>query len=162
MLSSYSKINLFRCKPWITQGIKNSCATKEKLYQNLKYNKDPGLKLHYLKYCKVLKSIIEISKRKYFDYQILKSTNKTKTTWHLVKTATNKRNSNKKINDTTIDGELVKNSKIIANSFNLFFSLPVQNSVRVSAQDSIDKNFFRNSILNQTLGINKKTYLNSL
>ena len=41
------KSNFFRCKPWTTQGIKNSCATK-KNYQNLKYNKDPGLKLHYL------------------------------------------------------------------------------------------------------------------
>ena len=60
---------------------------------------------------------------------------------------------------TWLDGELVKDSKIIANSFNLFFSLPVQNSARVSAQDSIDKNFFRNSILNQTLGINKKPAL---
>jgi len=94
----------------------------QKNYQNLKYNKDPGLKLHYLKYCKVLKSITEICKRKYFDYQILKLTNKTKTTWHLVKTAMNNRNSNKKINDMTIDGELVKDSKIIANSF-ISFSL---------------------------------------
>ena len=59
----------------------------------------------------------------------------------------------------TIDGELVKDSKIIASSFNLFFSLPVQNSARVSAQDSIDKNFFRNSILNQNLGISKKPTL---
>ena len=77
-------------KPWLTQGIRISCANKKKLYETYKYSKEPNFKIYYKKYCKILTSTIEVSKRKYYDNLISKSTNKTKTIWNLVKTITNK------------------------------------------------------------------------
>jgi len=93
-----------------------------------------------------------LSKRKYFDHQILKSNNKTKTTLQLVKTSMNKWNRNNKIEAMSINGDLIKDPETIANSFNLFFSSLALNSSSDSAQKSIDVDFIRNSVLNQTQG----------
>ena len=93
-----------------------------------------------------------LSKRKHFDQQILKSNNKTKTTWQLVKTATNKWNRNYKIEAMSINSDLIKDPETIANSFNLFFSSLALNSSSDSEQKSIDVDFICNSILNQTQG----------
>jgi hypothetical protein len=59
--------------------------------------------------------------------------------------AANKRSSNNKIASMSINGKSVKDPKIIANSFNIFFSSMAQNST----QDSMDEDFIRNSIQNQ-------------
>jgi hypothetical protein len=80
-------------KPCLTQGIRISCANKKKLYETLKYSKDPGFNLYYKNYCKILTSTIAAPKRKYYDNLISKSINKTKTTWNIVKIITNKRKS---------------------------------------------------------------------
>ena len=50
-------------KPWLTTGIRKSCSNKVKLYQILKYNKNPSFRLYFNKYCRILKSTIEIKKK---------------------------------------------------------------------------------------------------
>ena len=89
--------------PTSNNGIKISCANKKKLYETFKYSNDPGFKLYYKKYCKILTSTIEASKRKQYDDLISKSINKTKTTWNIVKNVTNKRNSQNKIASMNIN-----------------------------------------------------------
>ena len=78
------------CKPWLMQGIRTSCSNKKKLYNTNRFNNDPGFKQYYKKYCKTSMLIITASKRKYYDTLISKSSNKTKTTWKIIKTITNK------------------------------------------------------------------------
>jgi hypothetical protein len=90
-------------KPWLTHDIKISCANKKKLYEIFKYSKDPRFNSYYKKYCKILTSTIEASKRKHHDNLISKSINKTKTTWNIVKTITNERNSQNKIASMNIN-----------------------------------------------------------
>ena len=72
-------------KPWLTQGIKTSCHNKKNLYQITKYSRNPGVTQYFKRYCKILKSTIEASKRKYYDQLIYNSDNRTKTTWNIVK-----------------------------------------------------------------------------
>ena len=132
-------------KPWLMQGIKKSCLNKKNSYQNLKYNKDSSSKLYFSTYCKILKSTIEISKKKYFDSLIHKSNNKTKMVWHLVKTTTNKNNSNNKITSLSINGNLIDDPVTITNSFNLFFSTVTQSA----AFAPLDEDFLNNSLPNQ-------------
>jgi hypothetical protein len=93
------------------------------LFATFKYIKDLGFNLYYKKYCKILTSTIEASKRKYYDNLISKSINKTKTTWNIVKTIKNKRNSQNKIASMNINNHLIHDPDIIANSFNSFFLL---------------------------------------
>jgi hypothetical protein len=114
------KLISLNSKPWITQGIKISCANK-KLYDTTKHSNDPGFRLYYKKYCKILASTIEASKRKYYTKLISKSSNKTETTWNIVKTITNKRNNQNKIASININKHLIPDPDIIANSFNSFF-----------------------------------------
>jgi exonuclease III len=44
------RTTLLNCKPWLTEGIKNSCTNKKKLYEKLKYNKDTSFNSYYKKY----------------------------------------------------------------------------------------------------------------
>jgi len=65
--------------------------------------------------------------------------------WHLVKTTTNKKNSNNKITSMSINGNLIDDPVTIANSFNLFFSTVTQSATFAP----IDKDFLNNSLPNQ-------------
>ena len=49
--------------PWITSGIKISCATKRHLYVSNKFHKNPSQKAHYKNYCKLLSSVIKEAKK---------------------------------------------------------------------------------------------------
>ena len=120
----FTSLNL---KPWITHGIKISCANKKKLYETTKYSNDPDFRLYYKKYCKTLASTIETSKKNYYNKLISQSSNKTKTTWNIVKTITNKRNNQNRIASMNINNHLIHDPNIIANSFNSFFSLVAEN-----------------------------------
>jgi hypothetical protein len=59
-----------------------------KLCTGLRQDNDPHLKLYYKKYCKVLATVIKEAKKLYYDNAILKSKNKIKTTWSVVKKET--------------------------------------------------------------------------
>lgn len=68
---------------WITTGIKKSCKTKRKLY--LKKRQGKVSNQEYNKYDKILKKVILNAKKISNSDFILKSENKTKATWSLVR-----------------------------------------------------------------------------
>ena len=79
--------------PWITSGIKISCATKRHLYVSNKFHKNPSQKAHYKNYC--ILSIIKEDKKMYY-VTVIQKANKVKATWNIVKTVTNNNYNNKK------------------------------------------------------------------
>ena len=44
---------------WITQGIKVTCKHKRSLYAFTKNSNDTKAKVHYIKYCKILRKVIK-------------------------------------------------------------------------------------------------------
>ena len=50
-------------KPWITIGIKISCANKSKLFQIYRCSKDPRFKIVYKIHCKILSLNILAAKK---------------------------------------------------------------------------------------------------
>jgi len=116
------KFETSKSKPWLTTGIKISCANKRKLFLIYRCSNDSGYKFYYKTYCKILSSIIIATKKKYYDEQILNSNNKTKTTWNIVKTVTNNRKNSNKIVSINIDNHLNNNPVTIANAFNTYFN----------------------------------------
>ena len=82
-------------KPWITLGIKTSCQHKRKLYLISRNSDNLKLKAHYKAYCLILAKVIKAAKQLYYNSKIAKSNNKLKTTWDIIKTETNKNQSNK-------------------------------------------------------------------
>jgi hypothetical protein len=59
-------------KPWITKGIKISCANKRNLYKTYRKSKDPNTKHYYKKYSRILSSTIVAAKKMYFNNKIKK------------------------------------------------------------------------------------------
>ena len=54
--------NYHKSKPWLTNGIRISCANKRKLYLTYRNTNDPNLKEYYKNYCRIL----TLSLKKYF------------------------------------------------------------------------------------------------
>ena len=102
-------------KPWITSGIRISCANKRKLYLTCRKSNNPTLKEHYKAYCQTLSKVVMLAKKLYYNNLINKSNNKPKTTWNVVRTITN--NGKVKNNSTTINvkNKLTTNPLTIAN-----------------------------------------------
>ena len=105
-----------KSNPWLTSGIRISCATKRYLYVSNRHNRDPNHKVHYKKYYKILSSAIKEAKKVYYDSGIQKTNNKVKATWDIIKTATNNKTSNKRTSTSEI-----KNTQKTADTFNLYF-----------------------------------------
>jgi hypothetical protein len=101
----------------MTTGIKASCKHKREFYLTSRNSHDPKLKCHYKLYCKVLTYVILEAKQNNYN-QILRSNNKIKTTWELVKVESGKRiNKNNNINtqEINVDGDCTDNPQVIAN-----------------------------------------------
>ena len=108
--------------PWITRGIKISCQNKRILYLNCRSSNDKNLKNRYKKYCRTLSNVIKAAKKKHNDELILKSKNRFKTTWGIIKKETGNQNHHNPINSLRINDTMVNNSQEIAYAFNDYFS----------------------------------------
>jgi hypothetical protein len=54
----------YKRKPWLTTGIRISCANKRKLYLTYRNSNDPSFKEYYKKYCRTLTKVILSAKKK--------------------------------------------------------------------------------------------------
>jgi hypothetical protein len=84
---------------WITTGSKISCLHKINLYL---LSRDSNLKNYYEPYCKILTKVIKEVKRTVHYNQTLNSTNKTKTTWNIIKSEMDRNDQNSHDGDVTI------------------------------------------------------------
>ena len=96
-------------------------------------------KNHYKLYCRILSKVILAAKQLHYNNCIKKSRNKSKTTWSIVKTITNKRNPTNNILTINVNNKLYSNPLTIANSH--FLSL---------AENIIRKNSSQNNTSNNT------------
>ena len=76
---------------WLTKGIKIYCHHKRDLYMLCKDTNNLKIKINYKTYCKILSKVIKMAKRHHFNNLIMRSKNKSKTMWNIVKTETNNR-----------------------------------------------------------------------
>jgi hypothetical protein len=140
--------NAYNPKPWLTTAIRISCANKRKLYLIYRNSNNPIRKEYYKLYYQILSKVIVSAKKKlYYNELKVKSNNKTKTTWNIVKTITN----NNTINDITtlnINNKLSSSPLTTANAFITCFSS--------AAESLLIKNF---SGKNTTNNYDPLTYL---
>jgi len=87
------------------------------------------LKSFYKKYCKILTSTIQLAKKLHFIELISQSENKTKTACSIIKSLTNKRANSSEEPMLNIEGQLIKNPQILAETFNNYFANIVEESV---------------------------------
>ena len=92
----------------------------------------------------------------YYDKLISKSTNKTKTTWNIIKETINKKNSQNKITSMKINIKLINDPDVIANSFNSYFSSVAHKFI----QKPMNNNFIQDPLYNLSLNsLNLNTLL---
>ena len=103
--------NSYKSKPWLTNGIRISCANKRKLYLTYRNSNDPNHK----KYCQILTTVIMAEKKLHYNKLLLKCNNKKKTTWNIVKTITNNKNTINTISKMNINDRLSSNPLATAN-----------------------------------------------
>ena len=97
------------------------------MYEIYRISNDIKFKLYYKKYCKILSSVILTAQKMHFDKRLLKSTNRQKTTWNIVKNITNKGNSTNNIQPMNINTTVSSNPFTIANAFNSYFTSIAEN-----------------------------------
>jgi hypothetical protein len=108
----------------MTTGMKTSCKHKRELYLTSRNSHDPKLKLYYKLYCKVLSNVILEAKRNNYNSQILRFSNKIKTTWEIVKVESGKRinkNNNTNMQEINVDGDSTDDPQVVAGVFNEYF-----------------------------------------
>jgi len=79
-----------------------------------------------------LTAVIIAAKKKHFDRVILESTNRSRTTWKIVKTVTNNRISVSNAQTVIINNKGTTNPSTIANAFNTYFSSVADNLISKS------------------------------
>ena len=145
--------------PWITRGIKISCQNKRILYLNCRNKIDKNLKNQYKNYCKILSNVIKAAKKMHNDELILKSKNRIKTTWGIIKKETGDKNHHDTINLLKVNDTMLNNSQEIACAFNDYFSSAADtiiNNIRQGNDENKDnishtcylKNNFNNTFPN--------------
>jgi hypothetical protein len=77
-------------KSWIITSIKISCQRKRILYNISKHSSDPKIKLHFKKYCFILRKVICEVKKQHYNQLIETSKNRIKTSWNIIRNVFNK------------------------------------------------------------------------
>jgi len=93
-------------------------VNKRKIYLIYRNSNDHNHKEYYKKYCQILSTVIMAAKKLHYNKLLLKSNNKTKTIWNIVKTITNNKNTINTISTMNINDKLFSNPLTIANAFN--------------------------------------------
>ena len=130
--------NAYNNKPWLTSGIKISCATKRKLYLCLKKNSDQTYREYYKLYCHILSKVIVLAKKLYYNNLIDRSNNKQKTTWNVVRKITNNRNIRNNVSFMKSNNKQPCKQTNIANAFNSYFVSIAESLINNNTDNSQD------------------------
>lgn len=108
-------------KPWVSQAIKNSIRTKNKLYKL--YHRVPTVynEIKYKSYKKCLQKLIDVSKKEYYNSALCKHKGDLKQTWKILKEVIGVPNKTSVSKMFNIHGTTVSDPAVIAREFNKYF-----------------------------------------
>ena len=110
-------------KPWITVGILNSIAIKNKLYKKFIKFKERNFYIEYKSYRDKINHLIRKSKRNYYNNFFTSNVNNIKKIWSGINSLTNRKTRNKNENIClNINKEIVSDPVNVANHFNKFYT----------------------------------------
>jgi len=118
--------NNYNNKQWKTPGIIISSQHKRDLYLLCRSIKDSKLN-NYKKYCRILSDVVRTAKRKYYNNLLINSNNRSKTSWHIIKSVTNKTKRNHSISSIETDEKVCNDCFDIAKAFNKYFTTVTKN-----------------------------------
>ena len=112
---------------WITRGIVKSIKYRDQLYQKLKKTDQNSVEhqiiaLNLKTYNKILKNNIRLAKMNYYTSCFEKCKHDIKKTWETINDVMNRERKSELPESFNINGQPIKDHKIIANQFNSYFS----------------------------------------
>jgi hypothetical protein len=134
-------------KAWITSSIKIKSNIKRHLYLGCKESNNPDIQTCYRAFCKALSRNIMEAKRSYYEEQIKKSKNTTKTTWNIVKSLTGRKPHHEAIPNLNVLNKSHTNTKMIAESLNKYF-LSIAETITKSSLNNSDISNICNKLIN--------------
>ena len=108
-------------KTWLTDALKNSIKTKNKLFARYKKSQDENIELQYKKYRNLLHVLLRKSEKDYYDTLLRNNINNIKNSWRIIKDIINKKKSETVCSRFYVNNDVTTDKKIIADNFNSFF-----------------------------------------
>ena len=111
-----------RDKPWITNGLKNACRKKNRLYKIWLHSQTPAAESRYKIYKNKLTSILRTAEKEHYSKLLSDAKGNIKDTWNFFNAAMNKKKSSTEFpTHFELNGTNIVNKQIIADEFNNFF-----------------------------------------
>lgn len=109
-------------KPWITPQIIEEGRLLKDIYLSYKTTNDPNLKIRYNILKKRHQKNITVTKKSFYDKEILNTENKSKAAWSIINQNTNlKKKTNNLPKTLKVDGATLQDRQEQANAFNAYF-----------------------------------------
>lgn len=129
---------------WMSNGLKKSSVTKKSLRFKYYSTKSDASRSNYIKYNKLFKRCINMSKRNANQKYVLSSKNICKATWTIIKHETSGTTNKNYINNIKYNGEEITDPMNIATAFNNYFTNEI-NKTNNSKENTL-KTILKNSI----------------
>jgi len=114
--------NFDSINPWFTRGLIVSRSRKNFLHKNMLKNPSEQNILAYKQYRNVYNNTVRISKKNYFEQELLRNQSDSRKTWQTIRKAINlSKKKDSPISKIFVNGNFITDSKSIADEFNKFF-----------------------------------------
>ena len=111
-----------RDKPWITNGLKNACHKKNRLYKQFLCSRSHTCEEKYKTYKNKLTSILRTAEKEYYSKLLMDAKGNIKSTWKILNTIINKKTNTSKLPSHFECNEInIVSKQSIADGFNNFF-----------------------------------------
>ena len=111
-----------RDKPWITNGLKNACHKKNRLYKQFLCSRSHTCEEKYKTYKNKLTSILRTAEKEYYSKLLTDAKGNIKSTWKILNTIINKKTNTSKLPSHFECNEInIVSKQSIADGFNNFF-----------------------------------------
>ena len=109
-------------KPWLTNGLRNACNKKNRLYTNFVRSRTLAAEMRYKTYKNKLTTIMRVAEKTYYSKLLTDAKGNAKNTWRILNTViSKKRNTSQLPSHFDFNGQSITCKQKIANEFNNFF-----------------------------------------
>ena len=108
-------------KPWLSECLKKSIKTKNKMYRKSHKTKNPELESQYKKYRNQLNKLLNLAEKSHYDKLISDNKNNLKKSWQILKEIINKKKTSGCSSRFLVNGSIITDKIDICNGFNSFF-----------------------------------------
>ena len=114
--------NIKTSKPWFTNGLRNACIKRKRLYKDYIKNRTLDAQVKYKSYRNKLTSILRKSEKQYYNQLLIEQKGNVKNIWKILNTIIRKPKNSHNYPDAFVDkGNFITDKNEMVNKFNEYF-----------------------------------------